>query len=167
MAWTKEKKREWSKEYRQRPEVKARPRNRNRERDVATVMAWRKKNPEKCMAATKKYLNKSEKFAKVRVGRKRVQARRHNIPFDLTEAWFETMLAGKCPMTGHEFDIGMENWKSPWYPEVDRIDPDGGYVMSNCRLVASIYNRAKMYWRDSDVLEMAEKIVGRERAHAR
>lgn len=55
-------------------------------------------------------------------------------------------------MTGRDLDLERGG---PWSAEIDRINPNAGYTMDNCRIVASIYNQAKMNWSDVDVMNFA------------
>lgn len=70
----------------------------------------------------------------------RKSAKAKQVDFDLTLEWVESRIPGCCELTGLPFD--MENRRSAHSPSVDRIDPHGGYVQSNCRMIVWSLNRA-------------------------
>ena len=99
--------------------------------------------------------------AKYTLSGKKGYAKKKGIPYDLTEDWYNEQFAKGCAMTGLPLDFGRE--KTPWAAHIDRIVPEDGYVMSNCRLVCACYNLAKYRYRDEDVIRMATHLILRTR----
>ena len=85
------------------------------------------------------------------------RSKRKGIPFDLTLDWYLDEFPKGCSATGLAFDPHLEG--SPWVPNIDKIVPVKGYVMSNCRLVCSCFNMAKREWTDADVVMMAKALI--------
>jgi hypothetical protein len=82
------------------------------------------------------------------------------IPFDLTHAWFVAKIEGKCPLTGRDFDLSTNKGRNnPNAPSVDRIDPNGGYVQSNCRVIVKIANLAKNIFSDEVLMSFATDLL--------
>lgn len=69
-----------------------------------------------------------------------------------------TLRAGRCPVTGIEFDLAIKRGKLPFSPSLDRIEPAAGYVPGNVRVVVWIYNLARSSWGDETVLKMAQAL---------
>lgn len=98
------------------------------------------------------------------LGQARMNAWRNGLLYDLSERWVMTrLLAGRCEVTGIPFDfVGAAGRRSPFIPSLDRRDPHGGYVESNCQIVVWMYNMAKGDSRHEDVVRMAEALIARE-----
>lgn len=94
---------------------------------------------------------------------KKHEANRKGLDFNLTLDWYVSHWSQGCEMTGRDFDVpvfGIGRQKRlAWTAEIDRIDPQKGYTMDNCRLVCAIFNRAKMQYTDSEVFELANMLV--------
>lgn len=75
---------------------------------------------------------------------------------DVLDLWKKQ--GGKCAITGIPFaeQGGMPRWNTA---SRDRIDPDGGYVKENVRLVLFCVNAFKGRMTDEDVLSVAKAIV--------
>ena len=89
-------------------------------------------------------------------------ARTKGRDFALTREWLEPRLnSGICEMTGLPFSyIPGTRWrKNPFFPSIDRRDPDRGYTEENCRLVLYAYNTAKGTWTDEETLVVARALV--------
>jgi hypothetical protein len=89
---------------------------------------------------------------------------RNNIDIDLE--WIQSRLdAGVCEVTGIKFTAPIygQNAKGfnhfPWIPSIDKVDPNGGYCKSNCKMVVWAYNRAKGLWTDEDMVILAKGIL--------
>ena len=80
-------------------------------------------------------------------------AKKHNLPFELTEEWYYNEFEKGCSVTGIPFDESGSD--TPWVAHIDRIIPEKGYVEDNCRLVCACYNLAKKHWTDDDVIQMS------------
>lgn len=91
-----------------------------------------------------------------------VQSKKHmkNMPFDLTDEWARSVWTGKCQVTGIDFQIGKkENHNKMYWPSIDRIVPEKGYVQTNCRFILLCVNSFKMDGTDEDMFEIAKAIV--------
>ena len=87
-------------------------------------------------------------------------AKKNNLPFNITKEWYEEKFEIGCMMTGLPFDeLGSD---SPWVPHIDRIIPDKGYEINNCRLVCASFNLAKKHWIDEDVIIMAKALIDKQ-----
>ena len=58
-------------------------------------------------------------------------------------------------------DLNFEDCTSPDYASVDRIDPLGGYELSNIEVVPMWFNAAKMQMSESELFERIKKIYER------
>lgn len=87
---------------------------------------------------------------------KRTECRERGLKFNLTEEWFLAHFSQGCAVAGVDLVIDR---KSPWHAEIDRINHGGDYTMDNCRIVCAIYNRSRMNFSDSEVLEFAKMLV--------
>jgi hypothetical protein len=100
---------------------------------------------------------------------KRSECRRKGLDFDLTKDWIVNHIKGSCEMTGLDFrHIKTSDTKGvgksgpdPYSPSIDRINPRKGYTMDNCRMVLNCVNVFKQQMNDSQVLEIAEALVGK------
>ena len=94
----------------------------------------------------------------------RYRARKKDMPFDLEKSWIEDKLRrGVCEVTGLPLDITES--RSPWSPSLERVNNDQnvGYIPSNVKVVASIYNTARRHWRRQDILLLSIAIADRHR----
>ncbi len=101
-------------------------------------------------------------FAKYLFINTRSSARRKGLKFTLTLKWFRKHLEPMtCSATGMKLslDWSVFGCTHPMKPSVDRVDSDHGYTLSNCRVVAFLYNNAKHTYDDSMVLEMAKALI--------
>jgi len=92
------------------------------------------------------------------------RAKAKNLPFDLTYEWVEERFErAVCEATGAPLN-------SPKYPRprdqgdwaahdmdaaLDRIDPAGGYTVTNTRVVSYQFNTMKNKWSDQELAEVA------------
>ncbi len=86
---------------------------RDRERDNKAQREWRKRNPFRFKCSSK-----------------RQDCNKRGITFDLTPEYLERIWTGKCAILEVEMDI-LSHKDSLYAPQLDRIDPDGGYVEGN------------------------------------
>lgn len=112
-------------------------------------------NPEKSKIKRAKYQETHSTEISIASARKR--AEKKGLSFDLTVEWYNEQFAKGCAMTGLPLD--PNGFKTPWVAHVDRINPEDGYTIENCRLVVACYNLAKKHWTDKDVLRMANALV--------
>ncbi|MBI64668.1 MAG: hypothetical protein CL778_05280 [Chloroflexi bacterium] len=80
--------------------------------------------------------------------------------FDLDTDWFhEQIKDGRCSVTGIPYEIILgtsgTTTENDWSPSLDKIDPEGGYRKDNCRVVVTLYNRAKGIWTDEELKKLA------------
>lgn len=79
----------------------------------------------------------------------KANAKRRNVPFELSLAWIESALeVGTCQATGLCFDYHTQHPTrlNPLSPSLDRIRPAAGYTDDNCRVVLTAFNVAKSDW---------------------
>jgi len=70
---------------------------------------------------------------------------------------------GRCELSGIEFEAAPSTCKGgrrPFVASVDRLDSQGGYEPSNCRLVVAIVNQACSTWGDVPLLRLALSLAG-------
>jgi hypothetical protein len=72
---------------------------------------------------------------------KKAYCRKHNLPFDLTPEYLESIWTEKCPV----FDVPFVRFdKSHSHsPALDRVDPNKGYVKGNVKYICARANRIK------------------------
>lgn len=86
---------------------------RDRERDTKAQREWRRRNPFKFKCSSK-----------------RQECGKRGILFNLTPDYLEGIWSGVCPILGVDIDI-LSHKDHPYAPQLDRIDPSGGYVEGN------------------------------------
>ena len=154
-----EKKRAYMIEYLGRPGV--------REARKAYWAAWAEKNREHLRA--REHRRKIEKRAQCLVSYARKRARSKGLSFDLdlhTDELQGRIDAGRCELTGLPFSLdGGRTWDSP---SIDRIDPSGGYVLSNVKLICFGLNQAFGDWGEDTLLRMVDAMRScrRSRRHS-
>jgi hypothetical protein len=98
----------------------------------------------------------------------RSRAARSGLPFDLSFASLEAMLArqgNRCAVSGIEFnDDPFQNAfvKHPFAPSLDRIDCSQGYVHPNVRLVCVAVNFGLGQWGDEVFRTIARATLAKE-----
>lgn len=148
-ARARERSRRWRKEH---PEKYAHVRERSKQ--------WHKEHPER-MREYQSAWRQRDPCGSILINIRR-RAKYKGIEFTLTREWLEPRLnTGICEMTGLPFDRNHGTWwrQNPFYPSIDRRDPDQGYTEENCRLVIWAYNTAKNTWSDETTLEIARALV--------
>ena len=119
---------------------------RERERDNKTQREWRNKNPFKFKCNSKKQ-----------------DCLKREITFNLTPEYLESIWVGKCPILGVTMDI-LSHKDERYAPQIDRINPEMGYVegnvvwlsrrANNIKGNASLYElEAVVYWLRKDIDE--------------
>ena len=86
---------------------------RDRERDNKSQREWRRRNPFKFKCSSK-----------------RQDCSKRGIPFDLTPEYLESIWTGQCAILEVEMNI-LSHKDSLYAPQLDRIEPDKGYVEGN------------------------------------
>lgn len=93
----------------------------------------------------------------------RNKAAGRKLDFDLKfNTVFRQVDRGYCMVTGIPFDMRdspVHGIDLPFRPSLDRIDNTRGYFDNNVQVVVKMYNTAKYYWNDEDVLIMAKGLV--------
>src|ERR1035437_8015367 len=92
------------------------------------------------------------------LGGLRARAKINNMPTDIDRNWLvERLTPMKCEATGLDLTLRIDKSvnQSAFRPSVDRIDNNKGYTKDNCRIVAVIFNKAKLDCTDADVIKMA------------
>jgi hypothetical protein len=98
---------------------------RDRERDSKCQREWRRRNPFKFKCAAK-----------------RQDCDKRNILFNLTPEYLEGIWTGKCPVLDVDMDI-LSHKDSLYAPQLDRVDPKGGYVEGNVAWLSRRANNIK------------------------
>lgn len=97
--------------------------------------------------------------------RTKARAKELGLPHNLSRQWIMWRLVdGRCEVTGIPFDLRKElatkhGMRSNFGPSVDQIEPQGGYLQTNCQLVVWCYNAAKGEGTHAEVVEMAEALA--------
>ncbi len=97
-------------------------------------------------------------------------AKKKGLGFDLTPEFLRMLIEpGVCMVTGIPFVYEKgegRNWRRPFAPSIDRIDPTKGYTKNNVQLVVWAYNAAKGTWTHEQVMTMAKALVKTESREA-
>jgi hypothetical protein len=98
----------------------------------------------------------------------RNRAQANKWPFEplLAALFYDLFLSqrGRCAVSGLLFDlrvVGTGQARRPYAPSPDRIDPRGGYVRGNVRLVLQAVNFARNRFGDEVLMEVPTGIVAR------
>lgn len=80
---------------------------------------------------------------------------KNGLEYDLDTEWLFHKLQQPCERTGLPFNLlakspSMKD-RPPDGPSVDKINPDGGYLKSNCQVVVWWYNCAKQRFTDEQM----------------
>lgn len=88
------------------------------------------------------------------------RAMKKKLDFDLTIEWARERWTGRCELTGIEFKLGLPKASPRMFsPTVDKIDPKGGYVQSNCRFILHGINALKGEETDANMYLLAEALI--------
>jgi S-adenosylmethionine/arginine decarboxylase-like enzyme len=82
------------------------------------------------------------------------RASRNNLSFDLDLDWYETELEKskkKYPRL-----VSHQQKNSFWTACVDQIEPCGGYIKQNCRIIPYGLNVAKWNWTKTEIIELID-----------
>ena len=105
-----------------------------------------------------RYIDEITNKAKQLICAKKYRCKKRNIPFDLDVDWLRTSLDWNCALTKIPFQYysGVGN---PYSPSIDRIDPDGGYLKKNCRVILLGLNNMKLRGTDEDLYKICKAFV--------
>jgi hypothetical protein len=83
------------------------------------------------------------------------------LPFDLDDEWAKKRWTGRCELTDIAFAKGYftTNTRS-FFPSIDRIYPNKGYLKGNCRFILWAVNAMKTDGTEADMFRIAEALVG-------
>lgn len=133
----------------------------NKERIAARRRAFEARNKEELALRYRAYREKSketpEYWARRTVCGARNRAKRNGQSFSLTVEWaLEQIESCKwiCPALGTQMLLASGHRDDS--PSIDRIDPGGGYVQENCRIISWRANRLKGDGSPSELKRVAE-----------
>lgn len=96
-------------------------------------------------ASSKRRRQSIETRASKLVAAAKSRAKDRGLPFDLDVEWvLERLEVGICQLSGKPFDLSEK--RSMNTPSLDRIDPKGGYVKTNTRVILFGLNAALGTW---------------------
>jgi hypothetical protein len=93
---------------------------------------------------------------------KRRECIKKNISFDLDEQWYYDRLEVGCALTGLTFKLDSSGKVDSKSPTVDRIDPDKGYIKTNCRMILHCLNAFKGAYTDETMYDIATLLISRK-----
>lgn len=93
---------------------------------------------------------------KAMVAQAKWRARKAGLPFDLR--WEDLVVPKFCPYLGAPISVG-DGSPGPWSPSLDRIDPTGGYVLGNVRVISRKANIMKNDATPDQLLVFAESVI--------
>lgn len=106
-------------------------------------------------------------------GRAKLNAKSKNVPFDLTIEQVSRMIEAtgqRCPIAGVRFDyldrMGNKRFR-PWAPSLDRIRPEFGYTVANCRIVCAYVNLAMNEFGEDVFVAVARHVAKHSRRKLR
>ena len=90
---------------------------------------------------------------------KREQCKKDGIPFDLDEQWIFERLVRGCELTGLPFVLDSKGKPHPMSASIDRVNPKGGYLKENCRIILNGLNVMRGDEPDSVMFKIARALV--------
>lgn len=158
-----------SREYNEKPEVKAKrrayatdPLNRAKEAEARRKY---KSKPDVQEAIRKKKLENHQKASfrastlMVSVG---TRCRKSNLPMEIDATWIQDILErGVCQVSGIPFDFGKHpsTRRNPFGPSVDQIVAGKGYTLENSRIVLTALNLALCEWGVDTYVQIAQEVL--------
>lgn len=148
-----------------------------RERYKERAKEWRAENRERLNARASAYYYANREVIYARENAKRQATRKSSpwkmllagcksralekkLPFDLTEEWAINCWTGRCEATGIVFLCGQPHGTPrTFWPTIDKIDPQRGYVQDNCRFVLWAINTFKGDNTDAVMYSIAEALL--------
>lgn len=120
---------------------------------------WYQKNKRK--AAASAVLRLRAKPYLYLVAQAVARSKKRGYKCDLTREWALVRWTGHCEVTGARFVVGKG--QHPFSPSLDRIRPELGYTMKNCRFVLLGVNLLKHTGTDKDMVRIAKAILNPKR----
>lgn len=99
------------------------------------------------------------------IGEARRRCKRKNIPFDLDQhvAEIQERIDRRvCEVTGIPLEVSSAPGRRFNTPSLDRINPKGGYVLTNVRIVAFAVNAMMGDWGEETALYIAKQWVSND-----
>lgn len=124
----------------------------NRERAKESYKLWYAKN--KDILNAKKRNNRNDDPIKYIVQNIKSRSKTLNIPFNITEEYVKKLWTGVCPIFNINIELNREKGKE-YSAELDRFNPNKGYVKGNVEWISRRANRIK----SNSSLKELEKIV--------
>lgn len=91
---------------------------------------------------------------------RRLDARKREIPFKITDEWCAARWTGRCEVTNIEFVVNPAGkGPHPFSCTLDKINPALGYLPDNCRFVLHGVNCLKGSGTDFDMFVIAQAII--------
>jgi hypothetical protein len=133
-----------------------------RKRRASVGKQWRSRNPGQWEKLNAAFLAREKKLYPWRrlIRSSQGRARLLGITYDLDREWAKKRWTGKCELTGIPFDEECLGHKRRlFFPSIDRIDPDKGYIKDNCRIILWALNVMKSDGTDKDMFRIAEALI--------
>lgn len=111
--------------------------------------------------ANRKYRRSLNGHARLYANHIRGICRKRGLAYDLDYEWFLTRLEKGCELTGLPFVRTGDNRRRS--PSVDRVNPEGGYTKSNCRLVLNCVNMLRLNGGDAEMAQVARHLAKDDR----
>lgn len=133
----------------------------NREKIRAKDLRWRRRNPARVAAKTRKWRESNRHVWQLSSLRNRARKRGHEVT--ITPEWMSERLSlGVCELTGIPFDTAsLGNRCGPLAPSVDRRDSSKGYTPDNCRMILWGLNMALSEWGEGVYEQIARAYLAR------
>jgi len=104
----------------------------------------------------KKHATKQGRI-KLMLDRIKTRAKKLDIPFNLTLDHLISIAPDKCPVFNTDFNWNtMNGTPVPTSPSLDKIDPEGGYVIGNVQWVSLLANAMKQNATPHQIKQFAE-----------
>ena len=133
-------------------------------RRMAEHLQWTRNNRERTTAHQIRYMHNEMRrhpwHSLIRTSKNR--ARQLEVPHDLDFEWGKARWTGRCELTGIEFatpDNRFGRAKRTFFPSIDRIVPELGYIKTNCRIILWAINVFKGDGTDEDMRRIAEALI--------
>ena len=95
------------------------------------------------------------------IARIRHECKKNGTICELTYAWAKETYTGECALSGLPFKRCADKVVDIDSVSIDRIDPDLGYIPTNCRFILQGLNALKGKRTDQDVIKICKAMVAR------